>query len=605
MDPALLACIFAPLSLVERLRLATVSKQWLRGLLADLRFPREHAWRASPIVRRAGDALRSLHVAPLHDVNDRERTLAGIVRALCGGAGAQLRSFVMWDPPQDATRLEESAAFLSAPQALQLGAACPHLDASTRLALSAEAAKAVAVLDAVPGRHAVSLVESDESDEADDDESHRAAEGAAQEAVVRHPRLFALILTCSYSTEPYCFGAALAALGEAMRLGEPSTALEHLYVNDDGSGDTSYFDESETRRLSNDGEVAAAATASDRRSCLKSLSVIRTPPLYRTTHKVVGAGHTALQHLSIVVTDTPCGGMMSELLEPSSKAMETLALLIESYNYGDWPETGFVHDIATFIASADCRLRTLILQGISLPELATKPNRRTLQRPDPHATELHRLAAALAGNRSLTAFELWYFEWDDEDLAQIAAALAARALPLRRLRVMSEGKYIFSPYGVQRVVFYPVAKRDQSRCVLCSLSGCTSVLCSYEPRALASHTLPPPSPTCAAISLFLGCGLPELSLSPCELSEESLLALGASLATNTTLTSLEVVCGQPTSARACSAVLDALCGNSTLQSFRWCAHFAVWCSCIDGLNGIAVYSLFAFHRPQSWSCCDY
>lgn len=155
----ILALVFASLSLVERLRLVTVSKRWLRLLLADLRFPREHVWRAPVVVKRAGSALRSLTLAGVGELFTRNCAIRELVRALSGCPGSQLSSVVTLEPTAvgDDNYWENGPA-LSAEQAMQLVASCPHLDRRTRLCLRAEAgaAQAVAMLDALPGSHAVS-----------------------------------------------------------------------------------------------------------------------------------------------------------------------------------------------------------------------------------------------------------------------------------------------------------------------------------------------------------------------------------------------------------------------------------------------------------------
>lgn len=613
MDSVLLACIFAPLTLVERLRLTVVSKQWLRLLLADLRFPREHLWRALPIVRRAGDALRSLHVASIQGTFDGRHTLAGILRALRGGAGAQLRTFIMWEPPsaeEDAAGLAYPTVALSPKQALQLRTTCPRLGASTRLAFHAKAAEAIAVLDAVPGRHAVSL----EGNVAEEDEvaesPQRAAEGAAQRALVRNPRLCALFLNDVYSrADWYCFGAAFEAVADALRRGDPTAlALEHLFF--DAAEDCVFYEELDAFSANSgsgsdsdedDEEAAASALPAgaptarkERRSnSLKSLSIVRTPPLLKSVHRIIDARHDGLRHLSIIAADKPGGeggaeGKMSRLLGGASRPLESITVLATEEDFDDRPVTYIVPPITTLLGSADCRLRALELEDISLSTLAEKVvQQEKAQERHPKITELDQFSTALASNRSLTAIELKYLHWEGPELVQLTTALAARSAPLRKL-CLTWSMEDLSPAGALRRPLVAVSPCVRPAAVVLSVQTRSalflspSVHTSCARNALSAYPTPLTTP-CAAVTSLLGCNLQELSLSYCRLSEEAFEALGAALSTNSnaTLTSLRVVRNKETTSRACTAVLQGLSNNTTLQSFRWCARVLCVCTCLD------------------------
>lgn len=183
--------LFSPLALVERLRLATVSKRWRRLLQSELHFPTWHNWRAPAVARRAGSALRVLDISTFCICDNSSKLIEGLVAVLGGAAGTALHTLIAWDDAGESNPMWGPPSF-SPEQALQLSASCPRLDSSTRVAMRVcGAEEAVRLLDALPGRHAVLLMAPAVASDATQLDA-ATAEPAALDALLRHPRLCGL-----------------------------------------------------------------------------------------------------------------------------------------------------------------------------------------------------------------------------------------------------------------------------------------------------------------------------------------------------------------------------------------------------------------------------
>jgi hypothetical protein len=123
-------------------------------------------------------------------------------------------------------------ALLSTAQAFQLAASCPRLEASTRLAVMASgAAEALALMRALPGRHAVQL-------KCPDSIASQVDESEALRALLRHPSLCGLDI-CFEGEPPsidvgvWCAAAYAAVVDALSPNGQcEGCTLEHLRIKD-------------------------------------------------------------------------------------------------------------------------------------------------------------------------------------------------------------------------------------------------------------------------------------------------------------------------------------------------------------------------------------
>lgn len=442
-DDALM-CIFKPLSLIERLRLVLVSKRWLRLLLADVRVPRDHARRMPAIVRWVGTALRSLRLEELRGAPDSEFVLAEILKALLPeGVGEQLRTLIMWQPA-DADDLERPTC-CPAGFAKLLGAACPRLDASTRMAVVAKsAAEAVEMLDAVPGRHHLRLLQSRGGEQSLEDLRQQLV------ALLRHPRLSAFTIIELNTFAPGAdaddwFHAVVAAVGDAVqRRGADGCPLEHVYV-----GMNPFYEGRDGGELLNASTVAAAfeGAATGRLQSLQ-LSYGISPENARS---LLTASRGSLRHLSInaghVLADASHGGAaaLAALLGRVGGDLESLELK-DSIGVADDPDPSPLQSLsaglAPLLSSADCRVRALALVGNNP---AADPF--NVEPPDAHPDSAP-FFAAVAANRSLKRIGIASSALWPRGVERLAAALAARATPLQALVLTGEA---LGPSGAPRL----------------------------------------------------------------------------------------------------------------------------------------------------------
>lgn len=480
-----LACVFAFLPLEEKLRLATVSRRWLRLLLVDLHYHRLHAWRAPPAVRRAGDALRSLHLEELGRSPDWRSTLEGILRALSeSSAGAQLRTLVLWEPADSGLRFLLPS--LTPTQAQELRAGCPRLDASSRLILDAKGpAEAAVLLDALPGRHAVRLLlpqgynapELDVRYDADgqpwtDPEilhprhwpEERASVHAAMSALVHHPRLSALDIDTSGSQwdrgARMCYSAALAAVGDALRPGSGSS-LEYLRVG-------------EALHWTRDAAAAAAAGAASAGAGNPPLTTdgpAEAQPRLRTLHlpnsapvdfarAALGGDCACIQHVTADLgwcrmdrhdAGTTAAAALEALLERvGGDSLETVDLTDRKvhWNFGDLGHS--LRALAPMLTSPGCRLHSLALEKLFLQNPPAGDAGEAEATGPPAERPLPVFLRALSANRSLTELRLRESSLSDDETALLAAALAARASPLRALDLPTVS---FGPGGAFRASY--------------------------------------------------------------------------------------------------------------------------------------------------------
>lgn len=239
----MLLAIFASLTLLERLCAAAVCKNWRRILLAELRIPPEHIWRSPALARSAGAALQVLDLPGLCRSADRWKIAVDLCQALADGAGAQLVSLVLWEVSTFATETcdEDSIAYLSGEQALQIRAACPRLSSSTRLSFSVKTAlQGLDLLEALPGRHALQLTLPPADKAFETPVAADAQDFAAFNRLLRHARLAALEI--ENDDEPAdleearsieaCLLAVVASLEDAQQGQLGACTLEHLHVCD-------------------------------------------------------------------------------------------------------------------------------------------------------------------------------------------------------------------------------------------------------------------------------------------------------------------------------------------------------------------------------------
>lgn len=452
--------IFASLSLVERLRLITVSKRWLRLLLVDLRVVlTEHLWRAPTVVRRAGDALRTLHVPGLgnaYTLFEKRTTLEDLVQALEGVAGAQLRTLVTWEPTDDA-----DAVFFSAAQAMRLAAACPLLGASSRVALHPGnwAEQAVSLLDALPGRHFVGLFSIGKTTENPFSTiGPLAAAQLALRALVRHPRLSGLDVNISdshflvqqmYPYQACLSAAAMSTLAEAFGAGD-LPPLEYLSVS-------SNTERGRAQAFADAAEIEAAFRAAGDHEAAGSIRHLRISGncCPEVTRCALLASRGSLQHLQVFASEAFGGGggdgaaALAAMLRHVGSRLETLRMhpawvenaVVEVAD--EWIETPFLPGLAPLLSSPDCRLHTLTVERASLvqmaaaaaPLAAAEQQEQGGQAALPVTSALQVFLDALSSNRSLTELDLSKCQMDERESAMLSAALAARAAPLRELRL--------------------------------------------------------------------------------------------------------------------------------------------------------------------------
>lgn len=447
----ILACIFAPLSLVERLRLLTVSKRWLCLLLVDLCVPQGNAWRAPSLAKRAGVNLRSLQLAGAGELFTRRCALRELLRALGGCSGSQMRSLVAWEPRCYFAEHCELEPALSTEQAMQLATSCPRLDGRTCLSLQADedSAQAIAMLDALPGRHAVQLKLAYGN-------TGLATSQEALQVLVRHPRLQALFLKAwddddladsDEDAEDFDLAAirrseAAAAFDSvaaaALQTGSaPSLELLSICSGSLFAAPQPAFADAAAV------EAAFAAPAAAPSWTLRRLFLDGSAPCPALTRGALVASRGAIRHLracasqNLIGDDGEDGGAkaLAALLRHVGGSLESLHLC--SDRSGESNETPFLPGLAPLLASPACRLHTLSVASVSLAELAFAAplwGNEQLQDEEP-TSRLQRFLAALSANRSLTALHLASCEWDEAEVELFAAALGARATPIGELRL--------------------------------------------------------------------------------------------------------------------------------------------------------------------------
>lgn len=461
-----LTCVFASLSLVERLRLLTVSKRWLRLLLVDVRFPSEHVWRAPAVLKRAGNALRSLQLAGVGDVYSiytGQSEFREILRALSACPESQLGMLVTWEPRLDAEHWQKEQPALSKEEAMQLAASCPRLGERTCLCLRAEedAAQAITMLDALPGRHAVQL---------------RRARGkgfplpeALLRVLLRHPRLQALIFDVSkISWDEDQFGydddeedgdvpeehraskrrsiaaAAFDAVATALQTGA-ALRLEAVSLCSDRERADPRPAFASAAAVEAAFEAAATGPGGPAPWPLRRLSLEGSLTCPGLTRAALVASRGSLQHLRVCVSHAlVCahGGGAAALAALLGYVGGSLELLHLESSAGlsapsTWRETPFLPGLVPLLSSADCRLHTLSVGGVNFTNLARlAPELRDLQQPGhpaPPASPLEGFLAALSSNRSLTALHIKGCKWSEMEMERFAAALGGRASPLKEL----------------------------------------------------------------------------------------------------------------------------------------------------------------------------
>lgn len=408
----------------ERLRLASVSKRWQMLVLFELCIPSWHFWRAPAILRRAAGFLRVCRIDTQY-----EDAAAELVRALCA-SGATLHTLVLWGPVDSVG--DRGGVTLSAEQALQISASCAHLDASTRLAFAGTgAAQAVALLDALPGRHAVRL-ERQAAAGPDPD----GAEAAALTALLRHPGLCALSYkhTTREPDDSQWLDAVQAAVLHALspQGQREGSALERLDVRDG--------------RKAHEGHVAFPDVASvadafgppgppPPQCSLRGLYLQSwAPPSF--VRGVLAASRGSLRLLETnlsgrVVPGTAAGAAVLAAVLECLSSLETID--IGGYIGPEAPRV-VIPGLAPLLASPDCRLSTLTITSLDFTDLGAPLN--GLESAVGSAASLFSgLLHAITANRSLRTLQLDESILGDAIGPLLGAALAARTAPLDSLRI--------------------------------------------------------------------------------------------------------------------------------------------------------------------------
>lgn len=451
-DHALLL-VFSSFTLEQRLCFATVSRRWQQLLLSELRFPSWLIWRLPTVLQRAGSALRVLDVSVVRADNLEEPgALAELVQSLSGTAGAELRTLIVCDGTVGSLSrfVAQRREVLSPKQALQLIASCPRLDASTRLAVyAAGASEAIALLNALPGRHAVELRPPMASiDERD-----------ALRTLLRHPRLADLSLRLSERSDaPHgraWLDAALAAILDAL---SPQGQLEgcslhRLWLNDERAGmnppgavafpDAAAVAQALAGRAAAGGPTAAAPL---QRCSLESFFYTGCGVPRAFVRGVLAATCGSLRRLHcgdalgdgrLVPDAAPAGpAALTALLEHIGPSLETLS-------FTDDGESSLLPGIAPLLASPACRLRSLSVGQVDFDKL------RALEEANSEAgaaagadlaqaalAPFRSILHALAANRSLRDLRFaGLVDLGAPAAMHLGAALAARACPLDSLHL--------------------------------------------------------------------------------------------------------------------------------------------------------------------------
>lgn len=480
----LLQRVISLLPLEASLRLQTVSKRWQRFVLVDLHFPVTQAWRAPRVVACSRAYVRRLDVSSLKGSAESSYAFAALVRALSSGAAAasQLQSIVMWTESSDFEnyRAFDRSTSLSEAQTLQLAAACPRLDASTRLALHAEGAvQALRLLDAVPGRHAlfhrpIAILRIAPLGDDDDVSPIQAAERAAIPAFVRHPRLAALHHKFDLTHVPgiprrWFSDALFEALTEALRGRESS--LAYLSIDD------SVYRDERAQLLSDpaaweaalaEEEAAAAAAAgpdltsptaatttssaaareSPKESPLRAFHMSNRYPV-SFARAVLAACGRGLRHLTLDWEDenghhsVAAAASLTAILAHLSSSLETLDFFCGQCGESALPA------VAALLATSGCRVRRLgasyVRWGDGAVADADGGDAAGGQAADRPRTELAAICDGITANKSLESLSIGAAGGPDVDRSftsleggALAAALAERAAgcwPLRTLEL--------------------------------------------------------------------------------------------------------------------------------------------------------------------------
>lgn len=158
----LLLRVFSSMLIADRVRLGLVCKRWASLLLSEVILPLPLARHAPSLVLRAGASLRVLDISSLRTTTravSGKVLLEDLMYALQNsGAGSSIGQLVMWRQELDCCGSDWDRGYLQEKQVEQLRAACPRLTDDTRCYLRAHGAEsAAAMLDAIPGRHALVL----------------------------------------------------------------------------------------------------------------------------------------------------------------------------------------------------------------------------------------------------------------------------------------------------------------------------------------------------------------------------------------------------------------------------------------------------------------
>lgn len=492
----LLLSVLRPLRLVERLRLATVCKRWQRMCARELCVPSRHLWRTQTLLRRAA-GLRRLEVTG-HEESSGDHQFAFLCDAIRGTVGAQLRELVMWDYEGVRNDKEAKLARLSLFEAEQLRASCPNLDGGCRLLFMSETAQdAVALLDLLPGRHAVRLALHDPPVSSD---SNR----AALSALARSPRLAALHVSwhtleeAPVGTDSW-YSHALGALAVALVSGDSSVELIDL----------------EGPPLKGQLQLPVFTSAADVEACfaqgsplpgcpLRSLAVDDCGLQGEFLRQVLPIARNSLRHLSSGrgVSLAADGPTLVALLRHAAPSLEHLCLgnsgcISGEDPYGTAGGAAAAASLAPLLRAQSCRLRSLSVLFLCWVGLADPADPSDARRVPPSLTPFEDFADALSRNASLRRLRLECTLMTARETAVLTAALAARAAPLDFLRLVSTSLNI-EPSGAGGVGA-PIRRgaEPESTTSFAFSSREGRISCCADLR----HTSQPPSVTLCSASL--------------------------------------------------------------------------------------------------------
>lgn len=434
----LLLRIFRCLSLPEKAPLALASKRWQRLVLSEVTVKEEGlaARRLVEVIKWAGQSLQSLDVS---HPNVAPYVLFDEVAAALSDHCPNVRTVVFWSA-ESAEHLPSSG--MCTTKTLQLARACPLLDESCRIVISAaNAAEYMSALDVLPGRHAVTLRTPPGDDVSNQDFCQ--AKAHALRSLLLHRRTASLRLEAQGNTvwgrvaaetvlEALGHSATTTAALPAQQPGQQAPpavcSLECLALidTDPASNEPAALAEGAATSLRTGTKfhyaglqgLAVSGFCSQLSVDARLLALCSPGPLRRLS----------LRHTSSLTN----AGELASLLAPFR--LESFALKMEGVAVREAAAT-MPPVVAELLASPDARLSSLTLeldcrgfigQGVDLARGRVDPD--GVEHPAPFSV----FSGALARNTSLRELVIGH-PAGAEGAVLLAGALSSRAAPLRRL----------------------------------------------------------------------------------------------------------------------------------------------------------------------------